>query len=437
MQVSFGHSIIVDSGASKSHNGSFKAVALSDETNRIITTTPTPGEELNIVCKNPQGFKGTGCYITGLAERITQFYDYLKTGMTQISKEDKALSGVVIYAPSATVGNFAKIASNLKAKTSEGEKPLTDINFNKVGDLLKSMLPEKNIPIAKDFRLVATNDMVGCGAGIAVKLANDPAYKDVFKEGFYGAFYMAGGGLGVGTIEHNGKTVTIKTAEQGHNRSITNRNKTIEKDAASVPALIKNYAAKVGITNEDSVRKLIETGNAKIVGQHHVRAEKGEEAATLAKTKLFKKVGQDDKYVYYQLKGVSKEAHLKAFKNSCNKFIDAVANQCIPKINEGVNRVFLTGSLTIGLSKDLKHNPSLYKGKSLETLITERIDTILNRMNNGATKSMKNLYNFKIELLDDLKDNTAGGKVILHPQSKFIGKERGNWLSVAAKALKR
>jgi len=404
--ISFGHKIIVDCGASKKHNGSLKISVLSDETNKEIYKSN------GVVCEN--GFKKDEDFLNGLAKGIADSYDKSKSKIEQLNPTDKELTGLVIYSPGPTINNFSPIMQNLlKVGTNQS---LTNIDFKDMPPILESLMANKGINISNKFKVIATNDMIGAGTSIAKKLVQNPE----FKEGYEITFMMAGGGLGVGQIEHMGDNVLIKTSEIG-GINLFGTDETPETHGACVRALIKNFSNNL-LSNQDT-EKLIKIGNAKIATQYPIDAD-SKEAEALMKTGLFKNIGIDgtNQLVF---KNISEDAHKNASKEAINKFIESISIIGANKIAEGTNGIIVTGPLAKGIKASIEKNPELFDNKNFNELIKDKIDSLLD----DSGKTMASLYNFKIITDIDVKNNTDGGNLIL--QGNFVGKEkRGNWLSV-------
>lgn len=408
--ISFGHKIIIDSGASKPHHGSLKLSILSDETNAEIYSYN------GVLC--PEGFKKDADYIQGFARQIADSFEKAGDKIKRLSPADRELTGVVIYAPGAIINNFNAILTNLK-KLGTNE-PLKNIDYEKILPILRNLLSAKGGKVSDGFKLMATNDMIGAGASIAQHLAKKPD----FIEGYSAAYLMAGGGLGVGQIEHNGENILIKASESGH-ISVFGTNKSLEEYGASVRALIKNFAKEAGLNNQDT-EKLVKLGNAKII-QPVIIASSEQEAKSLVESGLFEAVGRNG----FKLKGVSAEVQRKASFAAIQKFIESIAILGANKVNEGVNSVILTGPLAKGVDEAIRKQAALFKNKNLNTLLTEKITSLLDDMGKNVAK----LYKFNLITNIEVPSNNVGGSLLL--QGKFIGgKTRGNWLSIPATVLK-
>lgn len=421
-KINFGHKIFIDSGASKPEQGSLKITVTSDEnpSNVIFSSKEINDDNFKIVC--PKGFSSTQDYIGGICSRILETYDYVADRMGNLSEEDKKLTGIVLYVPGPVINNNVKSFANLKIKGTDDK--ISNVDFNEIDSYLKA----KNINISDRFKLIATNDILGAGTGVAKFMANNSEYKDMFKEGFYGAIFMTGGGFGVCYIEHKGDNVEIKTSESGHNSSIS-PNMSLEKYGASAPALIHNYAKALNLDKED-LKKFMNLGNAMFTTDYPVRL-KSEQADLLLKTGLFEVVENSGDKVGIALKGVTKQAHDVASKTAVETYIRSLAQLAASKVNEGVNSIILTGPLAKGINKYINDNPELFCNQNLEKLITDETKSFLDE----TGKTMANLYDFRIISDIDIKDNTVGGNLLL--DGKFIGDKRGNWFSLPVNALYR
>lgn len=408
--ISFGHKIIIDSGASKPNHGSLKLSILSDETNAEIYSYN------GVLC--PDGFKKDEDYIQGFARQIADSFEKSADKIMRLSPADRELTGVVIYAPGAIVNNFNAVLTNLK-KIGTNE-PLRNIDYNKIPAFLRNLLAAKGGKVSQDFKIMATNDMIGAGASIAqhlVKTSN-------FQEGYSAAYLMAGGGLGVGQIEHNGEDVLIKASESGH-ISVFGTNKSLEEYGASVRALIHNFAQEAGLRSEDT-EKLVKLGNAKII-QPTIIASSEQEAKALSESGLFDTVAKNS----FKLRGISDEVQGRASFAAIQKFIESISILGANKVAEGVNSVILTGPLAKGVEEAIGKQAALFGNKNLNTLLMEKITSLLDDMGKNVAK----LYDFKLITDIEVPSNNVGGSLVL--QGKFIGgKTRGNWLSIPAAVLK-
>lgn len=409
--ISFGHKIIIDSGASKPSHGSLKLSILSDETNAEIYSYN------GVLC--PEGFRRDEDYIEGFARQIADSFEKSADKISKLSPADRDLTGVVIYAPGAIVNNFNAVITNLKKLgTNEAIK---NIDYNKISAVLRNLLAAKGGKLSDGFRLMATNDMIGAGASIAQHLVK----KGDFQEGYSAAYLMSGGGLGVGQIEHNGEDVLIKSSESGH-ISVFGTNKSLEEYGASVRALINNFAKEAGLRSEDSA-KLVKLGNAKII-QPVVIASSAQEAKALSESGLFDTVAENK----FKLRGISDEVHGRASFAAIQKFIEAISIIGANKVNEGVNAVVLTGPLSRGIEEAIGRQSALFGNKNLNTLLMEKITSLLDDMGKNVAK----IYDFKLITDIDVPSNNIGGSLVL--QGRFIGgKTRGNWLSIPTEALKK
>lgn len=413
--ISFGHSGIVDSGASDKFKGSLKS-SLVSSTNKEISAYRS------VVCS--EGFKTNEDYLKGLAKGIADTYEGKIDKIKALSPADRELEGLVIYAPGAIIGNKANILQNLKILGTD--ESLTNVDYNKIPKLLRPLLAAKGIQISDRFKLMATNDMIGAGASVAKQLAKDAR----FKEGYKALFLMAGGGLGVGEIKHMGKDVLIEASENGH-INVFKTGANLEQYGDSVSALIRNFSKVAGLSLEDT-ETLVNAGNAKVATDLIVTSKSKEEADTLKKTGLFsfsEGLAGESKF---RLKHVSEAAQKAASENAINKFIEAISILGANKVTEGTNEIILTGPLTNGIQKAIAKEPELFDGKNLSELVMEKISSLLD----GAGKNMAKIYKTKVVTDIEVPNNTIGGNLIL--KGKFIGEKiRGNWLSIPTAVLKK
>lgn len=406
---SFGHKLILDSGASNQNKGSLKMSVVSDS-----------GQEIecfkSVVCLD--GFKQDGDYLKGFQARIIEVYKKCKNEIAKFSNEDKSLNGIIIYAPGPTVNNTASILPNLRLPNGDS---LKNIDYNQLPDMLRSKLP--NVKISPNIKLFAINDMIGAGAAIADNLNEN----GLLKNGYMATYFMAGGGLGAGDIEVINNKAVIKTSEIGHMRVSGNGKNIIGIGSygASSTALIRNFGKALGYKQEE-IDKLIRTGNAKIATQYQVVTKDKSEARNLDETGMFirKQLGDE---ISYTLKGVTESQHKNAFLKSVNKFVETMAIVSTNKILEGTNHLIFTGPLLEGIDNGLK-NKNL---GSIENLIKKKTHSFLTPVG----KTMAKDYDVKFSFDIPLANNTQSGLTVL--KGKYVGKGRGNWVEIPLKALKR
>jgi hypothetical protein len=420
--ISFGYRVYIDSGASKQQNGSLKVSIQSDDGTKKLLSTEELAEKYQMVCS--EGFKKSDDYTECLAERIKYFIELTKEkpDFKKLTENDKKLSGVVLNVPCQVVDNKAGIIANLKLPDG---KSITDVDFGKVEKDLK-----ENVETSDDFKFIATNDLPGAAAGIAKILAN----KNMLNEGFYGAVCMTGGGLGVVDIKVKGGKLEIEASESGNNPALKTPSFPLEKDGASSPALIRNFAKKLGF-NEEDTQALISTGKSKLIFKHHLKVEKDSPSLQgILNTGLFKVLDEDDTPVIkLKLKGINKKKHTKACINAVEKYIDSMAQLTATKVTQGLNLLILTGPLAGGVRDFVSENKDTFKGKDLGLLINEKTYSYLE----DSGKDMAKTSNFKVVCDKDfeLNDNTVGGKVLLAGQV-IDPKHRGNWINIPVEALK-
>ncbi|MFH0702711.1 MAG: hypothetical protein V2B14_04135 [bacterium] len=402
-KINFGCKLVVDCGASNP-GGSFKASILPDKSYKEIVSTS------GIVC--PNGIQYKKNYLKNLANLCVQFLKNpeTKVSLNQLKDDDKKLSGMTIFIPGPNINNKAVIISNLK--DTKG-KSLTNVDFSEVMQILKN---SDNIDVTKNPKFLAVNDMLGSTAAIILELTNNPQYKNLLKNDFYGTVCMTGGGCGVANVKIKDNNIEIEASESGH-MPTKNSDQILEKYAASVPALITNYASKFGF-NEEDTKKLVDAGNAKIVTQEFIKAEKGsEEANALENTGLFDVNPEKG----FKLKNFDENKHTTASKNAINCYIDGIAQLCAAKVLEGTNAVFLTGPVVKGIKETLA-----LKGNDLAKLIQKRM---FDKYLDASGKNMLKMYNFKIITDIDIKDNTLGGGLL--QKGGFVDeKHRGNWVNI-------
>lgn len=405
---SFGHKLILDSGASDQNKGSLKMVIVLDN-----------GQEIEcfkgVVC--PTGFKYDEDYLNGIQIRICEIYKKCKNKIAKLSTKDKSLNGIIIYTPGPTINNKASILPNLRLSNGEA---LKNVDYNQLPDMLRTKLTDININ--SNLKLLAINDMIGAGAAII----NNLVEKEMLKNGYMATYFMAGGGLGAGDIEIINNKAIIKTSEIGHMRVSGNGENIVEIGSygASSTALIRNLGNALEFKSKD-IDKLIRTGNAKITTQYRVITKDKSEAKNLDETGMFikKQLGNE---LYYTLKRVSESQHQKAFLKSVDKFVESMAIVSTHKILEGTNHLIFMGPLLEGIDKALKSKNL----ENIENLIKRKTYSFLTPVG----KTMAKDYDVKFSFDIPLTNNTQGGLTVL--KGKYVGCGRGNWIEIPLKKLK-
>lgn len=433
-KVNFGHELIVDIGASDREHASCKISLLTDA-----------GKELDSfqgkVSLKP--FEKDTDLADALTARLAEFELKNKAKIDALKGKDRELRVVTGFAPGGTIGNKAGVITNLVKTNGQS---LQNVDYNTIPAGLRTALADSGIVISKDLKFMLTNDMHGTGPALAAQLgkkktlpnvlksgayyslATDPKSivpadgEGVIRKGYHAGFYMIGGGAGCGEVDVLERQVIAKTVERAHRRvKGTGKNiQTYESTGASSTSLIRNFAKALGL-DEAKTKALVATGNARVATQHTITTSNEEEIAALLKTELYMTTKFDGTKAYLTLKDVSEQAHLKASRTALRKFINTMAQMCMDRVIDGVHHVILTGPLTAGVGKDLKHNPKLFGGKSLIALIGERTKAILNKQ----AQDMADKYNTSIIELP-LANNTVGGH--LAGKGRFVSEDRGNWL---------
>lgn len=427
--VSFGYKILVDSGASDPHRGSFKIKIVSDDGKKVLLQTDGIPESLEKV--GPEGgFITAKDYVDGLSNNIVSGINLVKDKITELKEK---LTGVCVNVPCYVRDNKAKIVANIK---DHNDQSILDIDFKTIKDNLQ----KAGVEISEDnFKLLATNDLAGAAAGIAQIMARSPKYNDLFKEGFFGSIWMTGGGTGVADIKIKNGILEIETSESGHNRAIqSKKDRSIEKYGGSSPALIRNYCKALGMKDKD-IKTLLNVGKAKIVTQFPVKLDKGSEAEKIfMNTGLFKITGektydQGRTRVLLQLKGVNNKDHKKASITAIDKYMKSLAQIASNKILEGANCIILTGPMALRIREQVnKDSDKYWDGKTFDEMVTNKTIDLLDQT---GIKTMQ-IHDFKIISDIDIPDNTVGGEVLLSDNTKFIAEKlRGNWINVPLKNL--
>ncbi len=417
-KIGFGYKLAIDSGASDPRKGSLKITIFKNNGDKLISSCGIEKFHTK-VC--PNGIKSSNDYINGLKARIEDFINNnkVKNKLKELIGNDKKLKGIALFVPGATVNNKAKVLPNLK---DENNKPLKDVNFNEVKNV-------KGVDKANEFNLLALNDMAGATAYVAKTLASQEGR---IYSGLKATVCMTGGGCGVSSLKVvNGDSknpdapddIIVVTTELGHVRGLKNEG-SVEKEGASVPALISNYAEALRL-DQSKINTLLGLGNAKLVTQYPlILDKKSNEAQNLIKTKLFnEKKAQDDK-VKLTLKNVTQEQHNKASNNAVNVYLDAVAQIAQIEAAKGTNEFILTGPLVGGVKKVTKK-----MGMNFDEEVKKRA---INLLGPGG-KAMADSNDFKVSSDINIPDNTLGGPILL--DGDFVSKRRGNCVRISTASL--
>ncbi len=409
--VSFGFNFYGDCGASLPTKATMKTTLDPKDKSQKFALKES------IVC--PEGILSIEDFLGGVANNIAAT---VKGSMDKLPEDDRELENVALFIPAQAEDNRVKIISNLRV-ASTGEQ-LHDLNFNDIQGLLAA----RGVKVSDNFKLVVANDMYGAVAGVLNRVLEDKdKYADLLAPGTKNLIVMPGGGLGVGMFEVDEGRIRIIAEESGHIVYEAN-GKTLEADGASVPALIRNFAKAVGLSDKEQ-ETLVKTGNAKLPTQYPVWMDDGsEEYDRLMNTGLFEHIESKDGKAYLLLKKdgkpITEEEFNEASKYSVGKFVDDIAKLCSVKVNAKAKSALLTGKLIDKINKDIAHNP-VYEGKNIQQLVTERIGAYLDPIG----KSLFDTKGFKVIYLK-MDDNTSGGSLVLN------GKQIGDnaWMDIPYKA---
>lgn len=405
--VSFGFNVYGDCGASIPEQGTMKmTLGPKDKSQQFALKE-------GIVC--PKGILSVEDFLGGIANNIAAA---ITGNMDKLPENDRELENIAMFIPAQARNNRVKIISNLRV-AGTGEQ-LHDLDFNDI----QGMLAARGVKVSDNFKLVVANDMYGAVAGVLSKVLQEKdKYADLLQAGCQNIIVMPGGGLGVGKFEVDVDRIRISSEESGHIKPIANQ-ECLEADGASVPALIRNFAKALGLSDTEQ-ETLVKTGNAKIPTQHHVWMDDGsEEYNRLMDTGLFEHTESKDGKAYLMLKKdgkpISEDEFTEASKYSVGKFVDDIANLCAIKVNAKAKSVLLTGKLIDKINKDIARIP-VYEGKSIEQLITEKIPEHLD----SSGQSLFDTKEFRVIYLK-MDDNTSGGSLVLN--GKPIGDN--DWMDI-------
>ena len=282
--------------------------------------------------------------------------------------------------------------------------------------------------------------------GIAKILANHPNFKDKFNRGFYAVGVMTGGGFGSVDINVlNDNKVMIRTSESGHNLAFDPIEKKVlrlGKLGASAKCVIENYSEALGIKDENKLKALINTGDARIATNEEITLKTDKDAIaieTLLETGVYKVKEKLDGKTVLQVDSSDPE-NIQKFKNAqrsaINEYVDAIAQHAITKINEGADLMILTGPLALGLNKTVANDPENFNGRdSLRDLIMDKIDSYVK--NDITCTILREEHGFDILCTDEinLPDNTVAGPILLDDKTSMFAR-RGEWITISTDALK-
>jgi len=451
-KVSFGHKMIIDIGASDPR-GTVKLLSTTDNDSVLFNNN---GFLSNKNFESEKDFIDTvSKYIVNACKQAEAKVEELKkAGNPNVSDKDQELSNLAILVPGPVVNNKIALIANIK--TSNGQS-MQDVETMKIFNALINQAQKEHINISRDINYVVAKDLLGTGISLASILAKHPQYKDKIKQGdFFAVGIMTGGGFGSVNIKaKDQKTVEIEASENSHNLavplSIDNSHKPdgeivrIGKLGATAKGMLENYAKTLGITSNDDINAIVNTGNARMAtlinkdGKNSISLNKNlhnHAIKLLLDTGVYKVKEEKDNNITLELKNDtnSLEKHKKARLTAIQKYVDAIAWHTICKITEGANLLILTGPLANGINKtimDLTENKMQLK------------DAIFNKINSlvgddNTINKLRKEYDFDIVCGGEfmIENNTTCAKTLLDKSSVLAGSgKRADWISLPIKTL--
>lgn len=440
--VSFGHKVIIDIGASNP-KGTCKVLVKSDDgrdlykKNGYLNNTPDGFSTKDSTGKKIDG--GQEDFISKLDDIIYSAHkDVLKLAKEGkiafakdplgSTKKDSMLSGVAVFVPGTTftMCKDDRIAFIPNLKNDEGQS-LVNIDFKKYeGEIKAGGARAKGLDATKNFELVVTKDLGGAGLALAKILAE----RDELKAGDYIMGVMTGGGFGSVDIKVKGTeskpVVEFETSEsssylsgntQMHSKISSTINELFSKEnpreefqrikdeiglddffpilgklgrqGVSVKSHIKCFFTGLDLDiSKEEYDNLIalaqKTGDARIVtsDKMHVPASDKALCDEMTACKFFKEVESKDpeKRVFSLNRDYISEDKINTARIAAvHDYANAVSLISINKINDCINKIYLVGPFAQGLNKDIKNAPEYYGAKDLPSLITQKIKTNIDK----------------------------------------------------------
>lgn len=318
----FASDVVVDVGASNATQGNMRLYLYDKHGEELAQQQTTVGDA---------PFTQPADFTDGFAQKIIAL---LQANAEQLANDP--LESVVGMVPGSvvTVNGQPVIASPGNLQTGDGIR-LKNIQMGPVIEQLKASVA--NLLRADNdggVKLVITNDMPGGMAYIAHELFGSPANmeKHNIVAGEKAMLIMTGGGMGVGFVSHipaiNGQPAWVElNASEAGNAIRHAASKSMEKDAASVHALINNFtqalATSAGITLTDEQQASIK-GVGKVVTMF-------DEAQAV-------------------IPNLTEDAHAKAATAAIAAYVDELAYFIQLNGLNMVNKVVLSGPLASGIN---------------------------------------------------------------------------------------
>ncbi len=462
--VSFGHKIIIDIGASNP-KGTCKVLVKSDDGRNLYKNNGYLNDTTNgFRTADSTGRKidgGQADFISKLDDVIFQAHkDVLRlAGEGKIhfakdakgsTKKDSMLSGVAVFVPGTTftMCKDDRIAFIPNLRNDEGES-LVNIDFKKYEEEIKTGgRRSQGLDATKNFELVVTKDLGGAGLAIAKILAK----RDELKAGDYIMGVMTGGGFGSVDIKVKGTEkkpiVEFETSEsssylsgntQMHGKISSTINELFSKEnpraefqkikdevgldeffpilgklgrqGVSVKSHLKCYLRALDLDiSEAEYEKLFvlaqKGGDARLATADRMHIPSADKALCdeVASCRFFKEVESKDagKRIFsLNREYVSDEQICKARLEAVHDYANAVSLISINKINDCINRVYLVGPFAQGLNKDIKNAPEFYGAEDLPSLILQKINTNIDKDHVDLPSTQRLMKLYNFEIICD------------------------------------
>lgn len=357
--------------------------------------------------------------------------------------KQKELRGIAVFLPATLQGKRVLIMPNLRDVSGNS---LENVELK---DIITKLQENGNVKLEKNFNpevnFIPLKDLAATGVTVTKKVMDHPELSKRFDKGFCMSVVQPGGGWGVTTVELNeDDIITLRTSESGHDVYYDYKTKKAIRygENASVPAVIKNYAQALGITDPDELKAVKATGLAHMSTQKQIDLSSINDKKAidaLMKTEAYELVNAGSEITTLRIKDAQKFE--KASMASIKAFADAIACHAITRINRGYNLLALSGPLTMGLDAKLKEHPIKIKtmdstGAVTNVTVNNMVEAVWARIYAyKATDNTVKLYikekNFEIVCDKALSavDNNESGAFFLSGETKTIAK-RGERVTI-------
>lgn len=406
----FKSKIAIDIGGSTTE-GSCKIRYLTNEFKEITSLKTTVNSTGSKTFKDAQDF----------IDKIANKIKHIQLSGQKIIKEmgldvsENILKSIVLLCPSYTFNNKALYTANLRSKEN---KPLKDIDFNKLPEILKN----NGVSISDDIKLKVLQDAMGSGLAVAKKLHQ----KGMLNAGSYYTVAITGGGCGIASIR--ALTDDKALVESSGSSYLTDGLGVVKisKLGASAPSVIRNFCRAFGL-DEETREDIASCGIGYLVTNPTFKIPNTPQGKHLNKilltTNRYENIENDYGENWMRVKDNYLEKFEHARYNAINKYAHALARLAVIKQNEGSNGLIITGPLSSALDISCRNNYHT-------TLADWVLDKIEESYNTYELNKMKCKYDFQVYCSKDfsVEDNTAGAE--LAHDGKIIGNNRYNWLQI-------